>query len=144
MIRCGARIVKGHLEWPRWSSARDAARNAPEQTHDVFRIRSLESNAIEEIPASEINAVFFVNDFQGDPDRDTVRFHATESALPGIWVQVQLPTGEVVEGVVENSLRYLVDPGFFLRPTDPGSNNKLVYVMKSALVEHHVLGVTRL
>jgi hypothetical protein len=36
-----------------------------------------------------------------------------------------------------------MDPGFFLRPTNPGGNNKLVYVMKNGLVEHHVLGLTK-
>lgn len=144
VIRCGDRIVKGHLESPPWNSADDAVRSSPGQTYDVFRIRKLESNVIEEVPSSDISAVFFVNDFHGDPDRNTIRFHAEEPVLPGIWVQVQFPNGEVIEGIVENSIRFLVDPGFFLRPTDPCSNNKLVYVMKSALVEHHVLGLTKL
>lgn len=144
VIRCGDRIVKGCLESPRWNAADDAVRNSLWETCDLFRIRKLGSNAIEEVPASEISAVFFVNDFHGDPDRNTVRFHAEEPVLPGIWVQVQFPNGEVIEGIVENSLRFLVDPGFFLRPTDPGGNNKLIYVMKSALAEHHVLGLTKL
>jgi hypothetical protein len=37
-----------------------------------------------------------------------------------------------------------VDPGFFVLPTDPGSNNKLAYVMKSWLVDHRVLGMRKL
>jgi hypothetical protein len=37
-----------------------------------------------------------------------------------------------------------VDPGFFLLPTDPDSNNKLVYVLKSWLVDHRVLGMRKL
>ena len=143
VIRCGARIVKGHLEWPRWSAADGEAPSADGQACDVFRVRNLETNVMEEIPAGEISAVFFVGDFTGDPERCDLRFHAQEQVLPGIWIQVKFFNGEVIEGVVENSIRYLADPGFFLRPTDPGSNNKLVYVMKSAIVEHHVLGVTR-
>lgn len=116
----------------------------PSEACDVFRIRRLDTNVVEEIPAGDVSAIFFVNDFHGDSKRDTVRFHAHEPVLPGIWIQVQYPTGEVIEGVVENSIRFLIDPGFFLRPTDPGSNNRLIYVMKSALVDHHVLGVTKL
>jgi hypothetical protein len=49
-----------------------------------------------------------------------------------------------MEGIVHNSIRYLIDPGFFLRPTDPGSNNKLVYVMKTWLKDHRVLGMRKL
>jgi hypothetical protein len=144
VIRCGDRLVKGYLESPRWNAADDAVRSSPGETCEVFRVREMESNVLEEVPASEISAVFFVNDFKGDPDRNIFRFHAEEQVLPGIWVQVQFPNGEVIEGIVENSLRFLVDPGFFLRPTDPGSNNKLIYVMKGALVEHHVHGLTKL
>jgi hypothetical protein len=29
-------------------------------------------------------------------------------------------------------------------PTDPGSNNKLVYVLKSWIADHRVLGVRKL
>lgn len=144
VIRCGDRIVKGRLEFPCWSAEEGNLPGTPGETCDVFRIRRLDANVVEEIPASDINAVFFVNDFHGDPKRNTVRFHAHEHALPGVWIQVKFPTGEVIEGIVENSIRFLLDPGFFLRPTDPGDNNKLVYVMKSALVDHHVLGVTKL
>jgi hypothetical protein len=144
VIRCGDRIVKGRLESPCWNAEEDTLLSAPRESCDVFRIRRLDADVVEEILASEVSAVFFVNDFHGDPSRNTVRFHAHEPVLPGIWIQVQFPTGEVIEGVVENSIRFLMDPGFFLRPTDPGGNNKLIYVMKSALVDHHVLGLTKL
>lgn len=144
VIRCGERVIKGRLEFPCWSAEEDVLQNLPDEPCDVFRVRRLDADVVEEIPASEVSAVFFVNCFHGDPKRNTLRFHAHEPALPGIWIQVKFPTGEVIEGVVENSIRFLVDPGFFLRPTDPADNNKLVYVMKNALVDHHVLGVTKL
>jgi len=59
-------------------------------------------------------------------------------------MRVQFLDGEVMEGIVHNSLRYLVDPGFFLLPTDPFGNNKLVYVMKNQLADHRVLGTRNL
>jgi hypothetical protein len=62
----------------------------------------------------------------------------------GIWVRVEFLDGEVMEGIVHNTLRFLVDPGFFLIPSDPDSNNRLVYVMKSWLRDHRVLGVRKL
>jgi hypothetical protein len=59
-------------------------------------------------------------------------------------MRVQFLDGEVIEGIVHNSIRYLVDPGFFLVPTHPGSNNKLIYVSKSQLADHRVLGTRNL
>jgi hypothetical protein len=38
----------------------------------------------------------------------------------------------------------LVDPGFYLVPTHPGSNNKLIYISKSQLADHRVLGTRNL
>ena len=144
VVRCGARMVKGYLESPRWSSADEAVQISSERACDVFRIRHFESNLVEAVPANEIKAVFFVSDLNGEPDHNILRFHVLEPVIPGIWVQVQFRDGEVIEGIVENSIRFLTEPGFFLRPTDPGCNNKLVYVMKNWLVDHHVLGLTTL
>jgi hypothetical protein len=59
-------------------------------------------------------------------------------------MRLQFRDGEVMEGIVHNSLRYLVDPGFFLMPTDPESNNKLVYVVKSWLADLRVLGMRKI
>jgi hypothetical protein len=59
-------------------------------------------------------------------------------------MRVQFLDGEVIEGIVHNSIRYLLDPGFFLVPTHPGSNNKLIYVSKSQLIDHRVLGTRNL
>jgi len=59
-------------------------------------------------------------------------------------MRLQFVDGEVMEGIVYNSLRYLIDPGFFLLPTDPDSNNKVVYVRKNRLVDLRVLGMRKL
>jgi hypothetical protein len=144
VVRCDARVVKGYLESPHWNSADEAVQISSERACEVFRIRHLESNLVEELPANEVKAVFFVSDLNGEPDHNSLRFHALEPIIPGIWVQVQFRDGEMIEGIVENSIRFLTEPGFFLRPTDPGCNNKLIYVMKNWLAEHHVLGLTNL
>lgn len=142
MIRCRERVLKGYLELPCWTSADEAGRSSLDLPYDSFRIRHLASDAVEEIPAGEIKAIFFVNDLAGQPAHSNLQFHAHEQIVPGIWMHVKFCDGEVIEGVVDNSIRYLIDSAFFLRPTDPGSNNRLVYVMKSSLVDHHVLGLT--
>ncbi len=143
MLRCRDRVIKGYLESPQWNSVHDAAQDPAEFAGDLFSIRHVDSGTVEEVLAGEVKAVFFVSDLEGKPNHLSLRFHALEPVLPGVWVQVQFLDGEVIEGIVENSIRFLVDPGFFLRPTDPSSNNKLIYVLKHCLAEYHVLGLTR-
>jgi hypothetical protein len=58
-----------------------------------------------------------------------------------LWVRLDFSDGEMIEGIVQNSVHCLIDDGFFVIPTDPGSNNKLLYVVKSALKDFRVLGM---
>ena len=92
----------------------------------------------------DVKAIFYVNSFDGDSSRKDINFHTRAPIVHGIWIRLQFLDGEVVEGIVYNSIRYLVDPGFFLLPTDPASNNKLVYVLKRWLVDHRILGLRKL
>lgn len=62
----------------------------------------------------------------------------------GIWMRFQFCDGEVTEKIVYNSIRYLIDPGFFVLPTDPASNNKIINVGKGWLVDHRFLGLRKL
>ena len=48
---------------------------------------------------------------------------------------------ETSEGMIYNSLDFLTNLGFFLKPPDPKSNNEVVYVVKSSLTDFRVLGV---
>jgi hypothetical protein len=83
------------------------------------------------------------NSFEGDSDHKELNFHSRAPIVHGIWVRLQFRDGEVMEGIIYNSIRYLVDPGFFLLPTDPDSNNRLVYVRKSWLADYRVLGMRK-
>jgi hypothetical protein len=118
--------------------------NAPHRSPETFRFRRFDSDFVDEIPTAEIKAVFYVHSFEGDSEHKHLNFYSRAPIVHGIWMRVQFLDGEVMEGIVYNSIRYLIDPGFFLMPTDPGSNNKLVYVVKSWLVDHRVLGVRKL
>ncbi len=144
VIQFGARHIKGYLESPRWNTLDELLNNSAHCSPQTFRVRHLESELIEEIPLSGVKAVFYVNSFEGDSDHKELNFHSRAPVAHGIWMRVQFLDGEVMEGIVYNSIRYLVDPGFFLIPTDPGSNNRLVYVMKSWLADHRVLGMRKL
>ena len=47
----------------------------------------------------------------------------------------------MIEGIVSNTIRFLLDDGFYLKPPDPNSNNRFMYVVKMALKDFAVLGV---
>jgi len=47
----------------------------------------------------------------------------------------------MIEGIIGNTKDFVLESGFFLRPTDPNGNNRLVYVLKGGLKDFHVLGM---
>jgi hypothetical protein len=144
VIQLADRRIKGYLDSPNWDTIEELLSHAPPASPETFRIRHLETNHLEEIPTRDIKAVFYVNCFKGDPEHKALNFHTRAPIVHGIWMRLQFRDGEIMEGIVHNSTRYLVDPGFFMVPTDPGSNNKLIYVVKNLLVDHRVLGLRKL
>lgn len=84
----------------------------------------------ERVSLKDLKAVFFVRDFEGDPQRtegkDFVR------PLTGRKLKVLFPDGETLVGV---SLTYdETREGFFLFPADPGSNNERIFVIQGSVV----------
>ena len=144
VIQFGARTVKGYLDSPDCDTIEELLSNVPDGSPDTFRLRHVDTDLIEDISIKDVKAVFFVNTFEGDSEHNHLNFHTRAPIVHGVWMRLQFRDGEVMEGIVYNSISYLVDPGFFLLPTDPGSNNKLVYVLKSWIVDHRVLGVRKL
>ena len=144
VIQFGSRTIKGYLDSPAWSTMDELLSHAPHSSPESFRVRRPESDTVEEISAGDIKAVFYVNSFEGDSDHEHLNFHTRAPIVHGIWMRLQFLDGEVMEGIVYNSIRYLIDPGFFLLPTDPESNNRLVYVRKNWLADHRVLGMRKL
>jgi hypothetical protein len=144
VVQFGNRTIRGYLETPAWNTIEEMLHSAPDGSPETFRIRGHESDTVEEISAADIKAVFYVNSFEGDSEHNNLNFHTRAPIVHGIWMRVEFYDGEIIEGIVFNSIRYLVDPGFFLIPTDPESNNKLLYVMKNQLADLRVLGVRKL
>jgi hypothetical protein len=144
VIQFGTRTLKGYLDSPAFDTIEELLDNAPQHSPETFRVRHRESDVVEEVPVTEVKAVFYVHSFDGDSEHQHLNFHTRAPIAHGIWMRLQFFDGEIMEGIVYNSIRYLIDPGFFLLPTDPGSNNKLVYVLKSRIVDHSVLGVRKL
>jgi len=91
---------------------------------------------------TDIKAVFFVYSFLGDPAQRSVRLYRQGPAIENVWVEIVFRDGEILEGCVENSVVQLRDDGFFLSPSSPHSNNRLIYVNKKAIASYRVLGVS--
>ena len=86
-------------------------------------------------------ALFFVKTLEGRTDYTEIKFFERNPQIAGLWVKIQFRDGEVSEGIVHNSLPFVADSGFFLRPPDPHSNNRAVYVVKNFLSDFRVLGI---
>ena len=88
-----------------------------------------------------LKALFFVRTFEGSKDHKEIKFFHAHPPIEGLWVRVKFDDNEATEGIVHNSLYHLVQPGFFLKPPDPQSNNQVVSVVKKSLTEFRVLSV---
>jgi hypothetical protein len=92
---------------------------------------SLASEASERItvPLAHLKAVFFVRDFEGNPERRDDSSQA--SRTHGRRVAVTFLDGEVIVGTTLNYSAEAI--GFFIRPVDDSSNNVRVFVAAGAI-----------
>jgi hypothetical protein len=93
------------------------------------------------IDLHQAKAVFFVKTLEGRNDYIELKFFERNPQIEGLWVKIRFKDGEITEGIVHNSLPFVGDSGFFLRPPDPQSNNRVVYVVKRFLTDFRVLGI---
>ena len=116
------RVVKG--------TTQDFFPNRP-----IFRILPVGAGKETEIQCRQLKAVFFVKDLTGDENRKDLRgfLDAPGETTKGKKIAVRFKDGEFLCG---SSLSYSPERvGFFLFPSDPGSNNLRIYVMTYAAVE---------
>jgi hypothetical protein len=90
---------------------------------------------------SEIKSLFFVKSFRGDPTKKALRFYAKGPAVGEILAEIRFNDNEVIEGTIDNSAKHFVGAGVLLHPSDPNSNNLMVYANKAAITNYRVLGV---
>jgi hypothetical protein len=105
-----------------------------------LRLQTVAGDVID-VDLETAKAVFVVNSFEGRPDYTETKFFHETPGIAGLWVRVKFMDNEVTEGIVQNSLDFVNNPGFFMRPPDPQSNNRRVYVLKKSLVDFRVLGM---
>ena len=134
-------IVKGYLETivptDLASLLQDPMRHFPQE----LKLHGANGSANHTVDVANAKAIFFVKSFDGDKKKNPVRFYTNGPAVHGIWVEVRFHDGEVVEGVIHNSIRHLIEDGFLMSPSDPDSNNEVIYVLKSSIQNYRVLGV---
>jgi len=93
------------------------------------------------VEVGSAKALFFVKTLDGRSDYVEIKFFERNPQIEGLWIKIKFKDGEVTEGIVHNSLPFVADSGFFLRPPDPQSNNRVVYVVKNFLSDFRVLGI---
>jgi len=102
-------------------------------TEDVFHLSSADGTAAEpvEVRLSELKAVFFVKDFDGNPAYQERKEFDPERPTVGRKIGVVFKDGELLVGTTEDYRPGC--PAFFVTPADPGSNNECCFVVSNAV-----------
>ena len=137
----GGKLVKGYTDTSVPYSLEEMLKEDPESLPPNLSVQQEGSEKKIKVSLNSLKALFFVKTFEGSKEYKEIKFFHAHPPIEGLWVRIHFGDGEYTEGVVRNSLRYLVEPGFFLKPPDPHSNNQLVYAVKASVVEFRVLGV---
>jgi hypothetical protein len=141
VIRYENHAVRGFAEARELGSVEELLQNDTQHPLESIRLRLVDSEKIESVSTKDAKAVFFVKTFDGDLRHRALHFHEHAPTVPGLWVRVYFYDSEMIEGIISNTKDFVLEKGFFLRPTDPNGNNKLVYVLKGGLKDFHVLGM---
>lgn len=105
--------------------------------HEQDRVEVTDrEDGLHEIDLARVKAVFFVRNFQGDPDYGERKEFTSDSPTFGDGVRIVFADGEMLLG---RALGYRPEEkGFYLQPADPKSNNRMIFVPASALTEIQV------
>jgi Family of unknown function (DUF6982) len=93
------------------------------------------------IRLEDIKGIYFVRDFEGDPNRQERKVFNTRPRVSGIWVRLTFKDNEVMEGLLANNLLEVEPQGFMITPPDFYANNLRIFVPRNALEIVEVLGV---
>jgi hypothetical protein len=87
------------------------------------------------VPIKQLKAVFFVRDFNGNPNHQDRKVFVVRGQ--GRRVEVTFADGETILGT---TLNYRPDcQGFFVSPADPSGNNTRIYVVSKAVRRVRIL-----
>jgi len=100
-----------------------------------FHIQPADGGAAIEVRCRDLKALFFVREFAGNASRRDLRgfLSSPGETAQGKKIAVRFKDGELLCGY---SLSYMPDrEGFFMFPSDSGSNNLRIYVIAAATLE---------
>ena len=92
------------------------------------------------IPYAEIKAVYFVREFEAEPEPERRAF-LTRPKLDGLWVRLHFRDQDVMEGILANNLLQYDPYGFMVVPPDFTYANQRLFIPRAALTGLQVLGV---
>ncbi len=93
------------------------------------------------IPLKDIKGIFFVRDFEGNPDRAERKIFRSRPRLAGLWTRITFKDAEVLEALLPNDLLSIDPLGYLVTPPDVYSNNLKIFVPRTAVTAMEVLGV---
>jgi len=93
------------------------------------------------IPLDQIKGIYFVREFEGQPDRPERKIFLSRPRLAGLWVRMTFKDSEVLDGLMSENLLALQPHGFLVAPPDVYSNNLKIFVPRTALASFEVLDV---
>ena len=118
---CDGRLVKG--------TTRDFLPAKP-----MFHIHTTDSEEAVEVCLDELKAVFFVKRLEGDPNYNEYKdLPEQRVASLGKKIAVVFADGERLAGYTHSYNPS--NPGFFVTPVDPKSNNIRVFVVRDSVRE---------
>lgn len=135
--------VHGYLPAQSLDSIEDSFEATPNGCPNVIRFRRVGADVSEDLDLAAAKALYYVSSFEGNVDHEDLKFSINAPLMHAIWLRVEFKDGESLEGTVHNTMDFLVKEGFFLHPSDPESNNLLVYVFKRQLQNCTILGLRR-
>jgi hypothetical protein len=93
------------------------------------------------IPYAQVRAVYFVRDFEDNPEANQKKVFASRPKSDGLWIRMHFHDGETIEGLLPNDLLQVENHGYMVTPPDPNTNTQKIFVPRAALESLKVLGV---
>jgi hypothetical protein len=100
----------------------------------MFHLHPVDSGEAVEVLVQDLKAVFFVRSLKGDPDYNEYKGLPEQNvASLGKKIGVVFADGEILAGYTHSYNPS--NPGFFVTPVDPKSNNVRVFVVRGSVRE---------
>jgi hypothetical protein len=139
-LRTG-KLLKGYVELPLPTDNSGLVASIPVSLPKQLTVENVDGGKKQAVALTTMKALFFVKSFDGNRQYNEIKFFNGEPKIEGLWVHLTFCDNEKTEGIVHNSISFLTEPGFLMKPPDPNSNNQAVYVMKESLTHFRVVGV---